>query len=155
MSRNGKKRKELRNMMLEWHNTEDKLPKVGRDIIGYNADTDDLELGFMSDIDNEETNYWADFTFPVTHWAYINLDNIVPESNKEQKAAIQMGRVFADEREKELAGDIKYAIDTGLWLAFCLDDILTEENLYGKFKIKNDIKEFIEALLSLQKKYSL
>lgn len=65
-------------MTLEWHDSKAKLPKTGRDVVGYCAGTDEMSLGFRSDADTHPTK-WLDFPYRVTHWAYINCWNIYNE----------------------------------------------------------------------------
>ena len=58
--------------MLDWKRSDEELPEILEDVLAYNADTYQLEFGFRSKVDNDPI-HWADFSFPVTHWAYCNL----------------------------------------------------------------------------------
>lgn len=60
-----------KEMKLIWHDSTKKLPEELRDVLGYNMDTNQIELGFRSELDTHATK-WIYFSFKVTHWAYIN-----------------------------------------------------------------------------------
>jgi hypothetical protein len=62
-------------MILEWNNSTKIIPKIGLDIIAFNDETWEIELGYRSAEDNHNTQ-WLDFSFKVTHWAYINPTEI-------------------------------------------------------------------------------
>ena len=62
-------------MYLSWKRVGGELPKIEKDVIVFNEDTWDIDIGFRSEED-ELINEWCDFPFKVTHWSYISLDEI-------------------------------------------------------------------------------
>lgn len=58
---------------LDWIPTATgEMPDIADDVLCMNVDSGDCEFGFRSGVDTDDV-YWADFSFPVTHWAYANF----------------------------------------------------------------------------------
>ena len=74
---------------MDWIKCEDKLPESPDiDVIGYGDEWEEVdgvktkedlyEIGFRSAVDDPDKPYtWIDFSFKVTHWAYLQPHNRV------------------------------------------------------------------------------
>lgn len=74
---------------MDWIKCEDKLPESSDiDVVGYGPEyktvnrvrmkKDLYEVGFRSSVDDPTKPFdWIDFSFKVTHWAYLQPPNKV------------------------------------------------------------------------------